>query len=167
MALQASRAGRVGSLLVRLAFLSILCFHLDVCADLCASEFRREVVTSPDVAKVTGPLSNAIRVGCTMYISGQIGLDPETNTLVSGGIGPETRQALTNLGNVLKAGRMSFKDVAVCTVYLADINDTDAFNGVYSEFFPSKYPARVVVQVAGLHYDARVELQTIAVESRT
>ncbi|EEC15141.1 translation initiation inhibitor UK114/IBM1, putative [Ixodes scapularis] len=155
----------MGSLLIRLALLSVFCTRLDVGAEHC--EVQREVVTSPDVAEVTGPLSNAIRVGCTMYISGQIGLIPETNTLISGGIMNETRQALTNLGNVLKAGRMSFKNVAVVTVYLADINDTDAFNSVYKEVFSSKYPARVVVEVSGLHYNARVELQTIAVDSRT
>ncbi|CAN8006205.1 unnamed protein product [Ixodes pacificus] len=82
----------MGSLLIRLALLSVFCSRWDVGAEQC--EVRREVVTSPDVAKVTGPLSNAIRVGCTMYISGQIGLIPETNTLISGGIMNETRQVI-------------------------------------------------------------------------
>ncbi|CAN8001897.1 unnamed protein product [Ixodes hexagonus] len=99
-----------------------------------------------------------------MYISGQIGVNTETHALVSGGIVPETRQALTNLGKVLEAGRMSYKNVAKCTVYLADINEVADMNKVYSEFFPEEPPARAAFQVVRLPKDARVEIEAIAVD---
>ncbi|KAL3172723.1 hypothetical protein MRX96_012768 [Rhipicephalus microplus] len=127
-------------------------------------KITKEVVTSPHVKKSASPFSQAIRVGDTMYVSGQIGADPNTSKLVPGGIAAETRQALTNLTKVLEAGRMSLKCVAKCTVYLGDMNDFPEMNKVYSEFFTEKQPARAAFQVAKLPLNAAVEIEAIAVD---
>ncbi|XP_075729358.1 2-iminobutanoate/2-iminopropanoate deaminase-like isoform X3 [Rhipicephalus microplus] len=128
------------------------------------SKATREVITSEHAPKAFGPYSQAIRVGDTMYVSGQIGADPNTSKLVPGGIAAETRQALTNLTKVLEAGRMSLKCVAKCTVYLGDMNDFPEMNKVYSEFFTEKQPARAAFQVAKLPLNAAVEIEAIAVD---
>uniref|UniRef100_V5HGP7 Putative endoribonuclease l-psp n=1 Tax=Ixodes ricinus TaxID=34613 RepID=V5HGP7_IXORI len=99
-----------------------------------------------------------------MYVSGQLGINPETLSLVPGGIVPETRLALTNVGKILERGRMNYKDVVKCTVYMADINEVAEMNKVYSEFFPEEPPARVTVQVARHLLDARVVIEAIAVK---
>uniref|UniRef100_G3MSD3 Translation initiation inhibitor n=1 Tax=Amblyomma maculatum TaxID=34609 RepID=G3MSD3_AMBMU len=124
----------------------------------------KEVVNSPNVWKSAAPFSQAIRAGDTMYVSGQIGVDPKTGKLVEGGITAETRQALTNLSKVLEAGRMSLKCVAKCTVYLGDMKDFQEMNKVYTEFFTEKQPARAAFQVAKLPLNAAVEIEAIAVD---
>ncbi|XP_077547073.1 2-iminobutanoate/2-iminopropanoate deaminase-like isoform X3 [Haemaphysalis longicornis] len=125
----------------------------------------KEVVTSPDVWKSAAPFSQAIRAGNTMYVSGQLGMDPNTGKLVPGGIAAETRQALTNLSKILEAGRMSLKCVAKCTVYLGDMKDFQDMNKVYSEFFTENQPARAAFQVAKLPLGGLVEIEAIAVDT--
>lgn len=128
------------------------------------SQATREVITSEAAPKGIGPYSHAVRVGNTMYLSGQVGADPQTGNLVSGGIASQTRQALQNLSKILEAGRMNLQHVAKCTVYLADMNDFGEMNKVYTEFFPEKYPARAAFQVAKLPKNALVEIEAIAVD---
>uniref|UniRef100_A0A131XL15 Putative translation initiation inhibitor n=1 Tax=Hyalomma excavatum TaxID=257692 RepID=A0A131XL15_9ACAR len=128
------------------------------------SKVTREVITSEHAPKALGPYSQAIRAGDTMYVSGQLGMDPATGKLVSGGIAAQTRQALVNLTKVLEAGRMSLKCVAKCTVYLGDMNDFQEMNKVYAEFFTEKQPARAAFQVAKLPLNASVEIEAIAVD---
>uniref|UniRef100_A0A6M2E3V0 Putative endoribonuclease l-psp n=1 Tax=Amblyomma tuberculatum TaxID=48802 RepID=A0A6M2E3V0_9ACAR len=128
------------------------------------SKVTREVISSEHAPKALGPYSQAIRAGDTMYVSGQIGVDPKTGKLVEGGIAAETRQALTNLNKVLEAGRMSLKCVAKCTVYLGDMKDFQEMNKIYTEFFTEKQPARAAFQVAKLPLNAAVEIEAIAVD---
>uniref|UniRef100_A0A2R5LJH6 Putative translation initiation inhibitor n=1 Tax=Ornithodoros turicata TaxID=34597 RepID=A0A2R5LJH6_9ACAR len=134
----------------------------------CSSAVRRmpkvirEVINTDYAPKPIGPYSHAVRVGQTLYISGQVGSDPRTGTLVSGGIAAETRQALTNIGKILEAAGTNFKNVAKCTVLLADMNDFSEMNKVYAEFFPEQPPARAAFQVARLPKDALVEIEAIA-----
>jgi 2-iminobutanoate/2-iminopropanoate deaminase len=109
------------------------------------------------------PYSPGILIGNTLYLAGTIGEDA-TNNLVPGGIEAETRQALANLGEVLKAAGMSFQDVTFVTVYITSFNDFDKFNAVYQEVFSTDPPARTTVQVAALIGGARVELQMTAVK---
>ncbi|CAN8001899.1 unnamed protein product, partial [Ixodes hexagonus] len=85
-----------------------------------------------------------------MYISGQIGADPDTGVIVPGGIVPETRQAFTKLGKVLEAGRMNFKNVVRCAVLLTDIKELEDTRKVYSEFFAEEPPALTVFQAVKL-----------------
>ena len=119
----------------------------------------------PEKGPNTGlPFSPGILVGSTLYISGHLGRDPNTNRLVSGGVESETRQALANIREVLRAAGMDFGNVASVTVYIASFDDFAKFNAVYREVFPTDPPARATVQVAALNDRARVELQMIAVK---
>jgi 2-iminobutanoate/2-iminopropanoate deaminase len=123
---------------------------------------ERQVI-QPSVFPDTGlPYSPGILVGDTLYLSGQLGRDPETATLVPGGIEAETRQALENLGEVLHAAGMDYQHVVSVTAFLADFADFPKFNEVYREVFTKDPPARATVQVAGLNLGARVEIQMIA-----
>jgi len=121
-------------------------------------------VVRPDKFPNTGlPYSPGILAGDTLYLSGQLGRDPVTATLVPGGIDAETRQALVNLGEVLKAAGMDFRNVVSVTAFISDFKDFQRFNAAYREFFPTDPPARATVQVAGLNLGAAVEIQMIAV----
>jgi len=108
------------------------------------------------------PYSPGILVGDTLYLSGQLGRDPATAALVPGGIEAETRQALKNLREVLRAAGMDYQDVVSVTAFIADFKDFPKFNAVYREVFATDPPARATVQVAGLNLGARVEIQMIA-----
>ena len=119
----------------------------------------------PQKAPNTGlPLSPGILAGNTLYLSGHTGRDPVTAKLAPGGIEGETRQALANIREVLRAAGMDFKDVVTVTAFIANFSDFDKFNAVYREYFPVDPPARATVQVTALNIGARVELQMIAVK---
>jgi reactive intermediate/imine deaminase len=108
------------------------------------------------------PFSDAVRVGRTLYLSGQLGTD-STGHLVPGGIRPETRQALQNIKRVLEANGSSLDDVVKCTVMLADIQDWPAMNEVYVTFFPHHLPSRSAFATNGLVMNGRLELECTAV----
>jgi len=112
------------------------------------------------------PLSEAVLVGNTLYLSGQIGIVPGSLELVSGGIETETRQTMANIKTVLEAHGYSMNDVVKCTVMLADISEWGTFNGVYKTFFEKHYPARSAMGVSGLALGARVEVECIAVRDK-
>ena len=119
----------------------------------------------PERAPNTGlPFSPGVLVGNTLYISGHLGRDPATSRLVSGGVERETRQALANIREVLRAAGMDFSHVTSVTAYIASFDDFAKFNAIDRESFPTDPPARATVQVAGLNDGARVELQMIAVK---
>ena len=108
-----------------------------------------------------GPYSQAVITDGWVFASGQIPLTP-SGKLVGGGIGAQTRQALSNLRAVLQAANADLKDVVQVTAYLADMNDFAEFNEVYAEFFREPYPARAVVEVARLPKDVKVEVACTA-----
>ena len=110
------------------------------------------------------PYSPGILAGTTLYLAGTIGEDA-ANNIVPGGIEAETRQALDNIGDVLKAAGMGFQDVTSVTVYITSFNDFAKFNEIYRQVFPTNPPARATVQVAGLINGAKVEIQMIAVKT--
>ncbi len=126
---------------------------------------ERQVIHSDHAPKAIGPYSQAIRVGDFVFCSGQLGLDPNTGNLVSGGVEAETRRALENLAAVLQAAGTSLERVVKTTVFLLDMNDFARMNAVYAEFFPANPPARSTIQVARLPRDGRVEIEAIAVVS--
>lgn len=113
----------------------------------------------------TLPFSPAVRVGNILYLSGQVGALPgaKTTTLAPGGTPGEARQALQNISALLEQHGSSMDHVVKCTVFLADIKDWPAFNEVYKEFFKAHYPARSALAASGLAYNARVEVECIAV----
>jgi 2-iminobutanoate/2-iminopropanoate deaminase len=108
------------------------------------------------------PFSEAVRVGDMLYLSGQLGTD-SSGRLVPGGIGPETRQALTNIADVLERHGSSLDRVVKCTVMLADIREWGAMNEVYVSFFRSHRPARSAFGSNGLALGARLELECMAI----
>ncbi len=111
-----------------------------------------------------GPYSQAIAAGNTLYISGQLPIDPATGEFAGADIAAQTRQSLQNLKAILQANGMTMADVVKTTVLLADIGEFAAMNAVYAEFFAAPYPARAAFQVAALPKAARVEIEAIAVK---
>lgn len=128
------------------------------------STIEKVVISSPDAPEAIGPYSQAILVGNTLYCSGQIAFDAKTGELVQSSIETEAKQVLENLGHVLSAADMSYSNVVKATVFLKDLNNYTAVNGVYAEFFGDKPPAREAVEVARLPRDANVEISLIAVK---
>ena len=112
------------------------------------------------------PLSEGVRVGDTLYLSGVVGVVPGQLKVVPGGLAPEARQALANVRTMLEAQGLSLKNVVKCTVMLADIGEWGAFNEIYKEFFSAPYPARAAFGANGLALGARVEVECIAAYPR-
>ena len=111
-----------------------------------------------------GPYSQAIKAGSTIYVSGQLPIDPATGAFAGNDITAQTRQSLTNLKHILNAAGTDLCDVAKTTVYLANIGDFAAMNEVYAQFFTAPYPARAAFEVACLPKNALVEIECIAVK---
>ena len=122
----------------------------------------RSAVSTDSAPKALGPYSQAIQAGQFLFVSGQVPIDPTTNQLVTGDIADQTRRALQNIGEILKAGGASFQHVVRTTVYLADLGDFSAMNEVYATFFTAPQPARSTIQAARLPRDARIEVDVIA-----
>ena len=109
------------------------------------------------------PFSEAVKVGNTLYLSGQIGLVPGTRNVILGGIKEEGRQTMENVKTSLEAHGYSLSDVVKCTAMLADMTEWNAFNDVYRTYFQEgRYPARSAFGATGLAFNARVELECIA-----
>jgi 2-iminobutanoate/2-iminopropanoate deaminase len=131
-----------------------------------AAEPQKRVIQPPNYRPSPAPLSPAILVGDTLYMSGSTGGDPVTGQLVPGGLEPEMRQIMSNVQTVLKAAGMGLEDVVSVTAYLADMNDYTRFNELYREYFKSPpLPARSTVAVKDLARGARLELTMTAVRS--
>jgi reactive intermediate/imine deaminase len=126
----------------------------------------RRVIEPQRVPQMGLPYSPGVLAGDTLYLAGQLGRDPATRAIVPGGIEAETRQALQNIGEVLREAGMSFADVVNTTTFLVDFKDFEGYNKVYREFFPREPPARATVAVAALNQNGRIELQMIAARSR-
>ena len=122
-------------------------------------------VHTPAAPAAIGPYSQAICAGNTVYVSGQIPIDPATGAFAGDDIITQTRQSLTNLESILNAAGAGLRDVVKTTVYLAHMEDFAAMNGVYAEFFTAPYPARAAFEVACLPKNALVEIECIAVKA--
>lgn len=121
-----------------------------------------EYLNSGKVLPKTLPFSEAVRVGSTLYLSGQIGIEPGTTKVVDGGIQAEAKQALQNIKTSLEANGYGMNDLVKCTAMLADMKDWPAFNDVYKTFFTAHYPARSAFGANGLALGAHVEIECIA-----
>ncbi len=117
-----------------------------------------------DATKAAGlPFSDAVRVGDVLYLSGQMGVKPGTKELMPGGVGPQARQAMDNIGATLAANGLDFDAIFKATVMLADMSDWPAFNEIYLGYFkPERLPARSAFGAAGLALDGRVEIEVMA-----
>ena len=112
-----------------------------------------------------GPYSQAVQAEKTIYVSGQLPVDPATGEFAGEGIKAQTKQSLTNIKNILASAGADMSDVTKTTVLLQDIADFGAMNEVYAEFFTEPYPARAAFQVAALPKGAKVEIEAVAVIS--
>ena len=110
-----------------------------------------------------GPYSQAILSGNTLYVSGQIPLDPVSGQLVVSDIEAATRQIMENIGKLLSEAGMNHTHIVKCSIFLKDLNDFTLVNGVYGSYFASEPPARETVQVSRLPLDVPIEISCIAV----
>lgn len=129
-----------------------------------SSMLSHKLIATPNAPKAIGPYSQAIKAGNMLFVSGQIGLDPDSGKIVEGGIENETRRVMNNIKNILAAAGFSLADVVRTQVFLSDISEYKQMNSVYASFFPDACPARVVIQAAGIPRDARLEISAIAVK---
>lgn len=130
----------------------------------CESESNglKKVIATDQAPKAIGPYSQAILVDGTLYLAGQIALDPSSGKLVEGGIEIQTRRVMQNLNAVLDAAGYQFDDVVQTQVFLSNLNHYKAMNSVYATYFEERPPARAVVEVARIPRDALVEIMMVA-----
>lgn len=125
---------------------------------------EKQVIQSPDAPKAIGPYSQAILAGNTLYVSGNIAIDPETGKMDTLNLETETRRVMSNLGAVLKEAGMSYNNIVKATIFMTDINNYRQINTIYAEYFKDKPPAREAIQVVALPAGAHVEVSCVAVK---
>ncbi len=145
---------------MRIATLATAAF---IGAGLATPLAANEVISTENAPAAIGPYSQAIMAGDTLYLAGQIAIDPATGELTPGTIEAETTLVLNNLSAVLEAAGMSLANVVSTTVFMADLDEFGAMNEVYATFFPENPPARATVQAARLPRDVKIEIAAIAV----
>ena len=121
-----------------------------------------EYITNEKARELNLPFSEIVKVDKTWYLSGQLGADPATGKLVSGGIVAETHQTMKNIRATLLRNGLTLDDVVKCTVFIADINQWGQFNKVYRQYFNKHFPARSALGANGLALGASVEVECIA-----
>ncbi|MEM0016100.1 MAG: RidA family protein [Saccharolobus sp.] len=122
----------------------------------------KEIIYTENAPKPIGPYSQAVKVGDTLYVSGQLPVDPKTNEIIGKTIEEQTTRVLENIKEILKSAGYSLEDVAIVFVFLKDIKDFQKFNEIYSKYFSQKAPARVTVEVSRLPRDVLIEIALIA-----
>lgn len=123
----------------------------------------KKIIYTEDAPDPIGPYSQAVFVNNTLYISGQIAIDPFSESLILSDIESETKQVMKNIGFILDAAEMDFSNVVKCSIFLKDMDDFPKVNAIYGAFFKENPPARETVQVAKLPRNVNVEISTIAV----
>lgn len=123
----------------------------------------KEKIQTPHAPAAIGPYSQAVRAGNTLYISGQLPVDPASSAILVEDTAAQTKQSLENISAILAQAGADMSSVVKTTVYLADMGDFSAMNAVYEGYFSDPYPARAAFQVARLPKDARVEIEAVAV----
>ncbi len=124
---------------------------------------QRKVIQTDQAPAAIGPYSQALLVGHTLYISGQLGIDPATGKLVDGDTAAQAKQALENVMAILVKANMSMQNVVQVQVFLADIADFSAVNEVYKQYFSEPYPARAAIQAGALPAGGKVEILVTAI----
>lgn len=125
----------------------------------------KNIIKTENAPKAIGPYSQAVEINGTVYVSGQLGINPQTGALQDG-IEGQARQALENISAILGSAGLSLADVVKCTVLLENIEDFKAMNGVYTIFFSVNPPARAAYSVKKLPMGALVEIEAIAVRNK-
>ncbi len=129
------------------------------------NNIMKKIIITPDAPAPIGPYNQAVKVGNTLYASGQIALDPKTMELVLDDIKTETHQVMKNIRAVLIAAEMNFSNVIKCSIFITNMNDFAKINEVYGTYFGDQNsPARETVQVAALPKNVHVEISVIAID---
>ena len=122
-----------------------------------------QAIHTDNAPAAIGPYSQAVKAGNTIYVSGQLPVDPATGEFAGDDIAAQTKQSLTNIKNILEKAGGGMENVVKTTVLLSDIGDFAAMNEVYATFFKEPFPARAAFQVAAIPKGAKVEIEAIAV----
>ena len=125
----------------------------------------KKIINTPNAPAAIGPYSQAVMVGDTLYISGQVPVDPAVGKVVEGGIEAQTEQVLKNIGAILKEAGLDYSNVVKTTCLLSDMDNFVAMNGVYAKYFTKEMPARAAFGVVRLPLGAMIEIEAIAVRS--
>ncbi|MFW5708107.1 MAG: RidA family protein [Bacteroidota bacterium] len=123
----------------------------------------KKIVNTEKAPKPIGPYNQAVMVNNTLYVSGQIPMDPATSELVKGDVKQQTHRVMENIKAILSEAGMDFNDVVKCSIFISDMKDFPLINEVYGKYFTEDAPARETVQVAGLPLAVDVEISCIAV----
>ena len=140
------------------------CLLLSVISGCTRSPADREIISTPRAPAAIGPYSQGVRVENTLYLSGQLGIEPKTGDFAKGGFEAQATQALENQKAVLEAAGFSLEQVVQCQVFVKDMNQYPVFNEIYSQYFNENFPARAVLEVARIPKDGLIEIMMIAVQ---
>jgi len=124
----------------------------------------KRIISTPNAPAAIGPYSQATEINGSLYISGQIPLDPTTMKIVEGGIQEQTEQVLKNIGAILNEAGYNYSDVVKSTCLLSDMSNFKAMNEVYGRFYAENPPARAAFAVKELPMGVLIEIETIAVK---
>jgi len=124
----------------------------------------KKIISTKNAPQAIGPYSQAVEMNGTLYISGQVPVDPSTGKVVEGGIKEQTEQVMKNIGAILQEAGYSYPDVVKSTCLLGDMADFKAMNEVYGSFYPENPPARAAFAVKELPLGVLIEIETIAVK---
>lgn len=145
--------------------LAVLLLLPAACANRPYHTATREIIATEAAPEAAGPYSQAVRSGNTLYLAGQVGLDPGTGKLAGASLQAQARQALQNIEAVLRAAGFTPADVVDIQVFMTDVSGYDDFNKLYGEWFGASPPARTLLEVAELPLGALVEIKVTAVRS--
>ena len=124
----------------------------------------KQIIKTTKAAQPVGPYNQAVKVNGTLYVSGQIPIDPVIGELVKGDVHDQTRMVMQNMGAILEAAGMDFTNVVKCSIFISDMHDFPKINEVYAAYFKEDPPARETVQVGALPKFVDVEISCVAVE---
>jgi 2-iminobutanoate/2-iminopropanoate deaminase len=127
----------------------------------------KRIIFTEKAPKAVGPYSQAVEINHTLYVAGQVPLDPQSMKVVEGGIKIQTLQVMKNIGAILEAAGYSYADVVKSTCLLADMKDFKDMNEVYAQFYPSNPPARAAFAVKELPLGVSIEIETVAVKQHS
>jgi 2-iminobutanoate/2-iminopropanoate deaminase len=122
----------------------------------------KKIINTPDAPAAIGPYSQAILNNGTLYVSGQLPINPKTGEMAQNDIIANTKQVMDNIAAILKTAGLDFSNVVKTSIFLADMNDFAKVNEVYGSYFSADFPARETIQVARLPKDAKIEISVIA-----
>ncbi len=152
---------RTRNLILFLAVAFLAGFALQVIIASLYQHPAKLIIFTSQAPKPIGPYSQGVQSGDFVFVSGQIGLDPGTGNL-SATVEGQTMQVMENLRAILQEAGLDFTDVVQTRIYLTDLKDFEAVNGIYERYFESFHPARATVQVAALPKGAKVEIEMVA-----